>query len=173
MLKLPPRILKPWFILYSIHWNFFLLRLLCISINLPYSHVWNTVVMSGLVLLVELMDKLQKQICRTVDPSLAASLESLAHQRNVTSFSLFYRYCFGRYPSELAELVPLPYCQGRSTCYSDRLPDFSGTIPRCSKMSMSAVSFLAQLSSGILCLLNVFLWPMILVALTLELTDIF
>ena len=28
---------------------------------------------------LELLDKLQKQICRTVDPSLAASLESLAH----------------------------------------------------------------------------------------------
>ena len=28
------------------------LRLLCISINLPYAHVWNTVVMSGLVPLV-------------------------------------------------------------------------------------------------------------------------
>ena len=27
----------------------FLLRLLCISINLPYTHIWNTVVMSGLV----------------------------------------------------------------------------------------------------------------------------
>ena len=27
----------------------FLLRLLCISINLPYTHMWNTVVMSGLV----------------------------------------------------------------------------------------------------------------------------
>ena len=32
--------------------SFFLLRLLCISINLPYGHVWNTAVMSGLVLLV-------------------------------------------------------------------------------------------------------------------------
>ena len=29
----------------------FLLRLLCISINLPYDYVWNTVVISGLVLL--------------------------------------------------------------------------------------------------------------------------
>ena len=48
LLKLPPRKLKPWFIL----WSFFLLRLLCISLNLPYGHVWNTVVMSGLVLLV-------------------------------------------------------------------------------------------------------------------------
>ena len=47
LLKLPPRKLEPWFIL----WNFFPLRLLCISINLQYSHAWNTVVMSGLVLL--------------------------------------------------------------------------------------------------------------------------
>ena len=31
---------------------FFLLRLLCISVNLPYSHVWNTVAVSGLLLLV-------------------------------------------------------------------------------------------------------------------------
>ena len=29
---------------------------------------------------LELLDKLQKQICRTVGPSLAASLELLAHQ---------------------------------------------------------------------------------------------
>ena len=47
LLKLPPRKLEPWFVL----WSFFLLRLLCISINLPYGHAWNTVVMSGLVLL--------------------------------------------------------------------------------------------------------------------------
>ena len=32
--------------------NFFLLRLLCISINLPYTHVWNIVFTSGLVPLV-------------------------------------------------------------------------------------------------------------------------
>ena len=38
-----------------------------------------------------------------------------------------------RCSSELAQLVPLPYLQGRSTCYSDRLPDFSVTIPRCYK----------------------------------------
>ena len=34
---------------------------------------------------LELLDKLQKQICRTVGPSLAASLEPLAHRRNVAS----------------------------------------------------------------------------------------
>ena len=58
---------------------------------------------------LELLDKLQKQICRAVGPSPAASLETLAHRRNVASLSLFYRYYFGRCSSELAQLVPLPF----------------------------------------------------------------
>ena len=82
---------------------------------------------------LELLDKLQKRICRTVGPSLAASLETLAHCRNVASLSLFYRYYFGRCSSELAEVVPLPYTRGRSTLYSDRLHDFFVNIPRCYK----------------------------------------
>ena len=80
---------------------------------------------------LELLDKLQKQICRTVVPSLAASLEPLAHFRNVASLSLFYRYYFGRCSWELAQLVPLPFSLWRSNRYSDRLHDFSVTIPRC------------------------------------------
>ena len=82
---------------------------------------------------LELLDKLQKRICRTVGPSLAASLEPLAHRRKVASLSLFYRYYFGKCSSELVQLVPLPYSRGRSTRYSDRLHDFSVTIPRCYK----------------------------------------
>ena len=82
---------------------------------------------------LELLDKLQKQICRTVGPSLAASLEPLAHCRNVASLSLFYSYYFGRCSSELAQLVSLSYSRGRSSRYSDRLHDFSVTIPRCYK----------------------------------------
>ena len=82
---------------------------------------------------LELLDKLQKRICRTVGSSLAASPELLAHCQNVASLSPFYRYYFGRCSSELAELVPLPYSRGRSTRYSDRLHDFSVTIPRCYK----------------------------------------
>ena len=91
---------------------------------------------------LELLDKLQKRICRTVGPSLAASLEPLAHCRNVASLSLFYRYYFGRCSSELVQLAPLPYSRGGSTCYSDRLHDFSVTFPRCYKDSMSTVSSL-------------------------------
>ena len=82
---------------------------------------------------LELFDKLQKRICRTVGPSLAASLEPLTHRQNVASLSLFYRYHFGRCSSELAGLVSLPYSLGRSTRYSDRLHGFSVTIPRCYK----------------------------------------
>ena len=48
-----------------------------------------------------------------------SSLEPLAHHRNVASLSLFYRYYFGKCSSELAQLVPLHFSQGRFTCYSD------------------------------------------------------
>ena len=89
-------------------------------------------------LLLELLDKLQKRICRIVGSSPAASLEPLTnlmnpHCRNVVSLSLFYRYYFGRCSSGLAQLVPLPFSRERSTGYSDRLHDFSVIIPRCYK----------------------------------------
>ena len=82
---------------------------------------------------LEYLEKLQKQTCRTVVPSVAASLELLVHRQNVGSLNLFCRYYFGRCSSELAQLVPLPYSEGRSTRYSDKLHDFSVTIPRCYK----------------------------------------
>ena len=49
------------------------------------------------------------------------------------SLSLFYKYYFGRCSSELAQLVPRLYSRERSTCYSDRLHDFSVIIRRCYK----------------------------------------
>ena len=50
-------------------------------------HVWDGAPSCYL----ELLDKLQKRLCRTIAPSLAASLETLAHRRNVASFIPFYR----------------------------------------------------------------------------------
>ena len=82
---------------------------------------------------LEWFDKLQKRICRTVGPSLAVSLEPLAQGQNVTSLSLFYRYYCRRCSSQLAQLASLPFSRERSTRYSDRLHDFSITIPRCEK----------------------------------------
>ena len=81
---------------------------------------------------LELLGKLQNRIYKAVDPSLSASVESLAHHRNVTSLSLFYRYYFGRYSSEQDQLVRF-FSRGRSTHYSDRLLDYSVRIPRCYK----------------------------------------
>ena len=77
------------------------------------------------------MPKVPKTTC--LSNIFAASLEPLAHHRNVASLSLFYRYYFGRCSSELAPLVPLPFSRGRSTCYSDRLHDFPVTIAICYK----------------------------------------
>ena len=68
---------------------------------------------------LEFLDKLQNQTCRTVGPSIGASHEPLAHCR--------------RFSSTLAQLNPLSFSWGRSTYYSDRLHDFSVTIPRCYK----------------------------------------
>ena len=89
---------------------------------------------------LELLDKLQKRICKTVGPWLATSLEPLAHRQNVGSVSFLWYY-FCRCSSEPAQLVALAYSWGRSNCYSDILHDFSITVS-----IMSTVSFLPQLA---------------------------
>ena len=84
-----------------------------------FCHVWAGVPRCYL----ELLDKLQKRICRTVGILLAVSLDPLPHRRYIVSLSLFYSYCLGRCSSKLAQLVPLSYSRGRSTPY------FFVTIP--------------------------------------------
>ena len=87
-------------------------------------HVWVSTPSCNL----ELLHKLQKQICSTVSSSLATSHEPLAHCQNAASPSLFYSYYFCRCLSELVEMIPLPFSR-----YSDRVHDFSATISRCYK----------------------------------------
>ena len=82
---------------------------------------------------MELLNELQKRVSRTVGPSLVFSPEFVANQRNVASITFFYRCYFGIKSFELPQLVPLHCSQGISTRYSDELPDFSITIPRCYK----------------------------------------
>ena len=100
---------------------------------------------------LELLEKLQKRICRT-GPSLAASLEPLAHRRKVTSLRLFYSItlidnlqnwlnCFHFLFLEIGLLVILIACM-------IFLPPFLDVR----RMSISTVSFPAELDSGILCL---------------------
>ena len=80
--------------------------------------------MPGLVLLVSTWICYRNRfVGNRFGTTFAASLEPLCY--------LFYRYYFGGCSSELAELVPLPYSHVRSTRCSDRLLDFSVTVPRC------------------------------------------
>ena len=110
-------------------WSFFLLRLLCSSINLPYCLAWNTVVMSGLVVLDGYY-------------TFTASVEPLSHYGNVNSLSNFCRYYFGRCSSGLAQLVLFSYsCRGSTHC-SDRLHDFLPSFQ--DVLRMSTVPFLTQ-----------------------------
>ena len=80
---------------------------------------------------LEMLEKLQKRIYRTVGLSLAASLESSTYRQNVFSLSLIYRYLV---------LVILIDCMIFLSPFLD-----------VTKMSISTVSFLAQLDPGILC----------------------
>ena len=111
-------------------------------------HVWAGALSSYL----ELLDKLQNRICRTVGPSVSASLEPFVYLQNIASLSLFYRFYFDRYSSELAKLVPLPFSRGRCFHCSDGFYDFLSSLLDVTRMSMSTVPFLKQLDPGILCL---------------------
>ena len=102
---------------------------------------------------LKLLDRLQKRICRPAGSSLAASLEPLAHRRNVASLSLFFigitlvdvhLNCLNSFHFLILEgglLVILIDCMIFLSPFLD-----------VTRMSMSTVSFLAQLDSGILCL---------------------
>ena len=118
-----------------------------------YCHVWAIAPNCYL----ELLNKLQKRICKAVGSSFAASLEPLSCRRNVASLCLFHRYDFGRCSSELAQLVPLPYSRGRLLVNSIDCMIFLSPFLDVTWMSMSAVSFPEQLYSRILCLQNAFL----------------
>ena len=95
---------------------------------------------------LESLDKLQKQVSRTVGPSLAASLQPLAHHRNMASLSLFCRYYFGRCSSELG--------QGREGGLLVILIDYMIFLSPFLDVTRKSTStgFLAQLDTGILCL---------------------
>ena len=120
---------------------------------IEYSNVWAGAPSCYL----EFLEKLQKQICRTLGPSLTATVEPLTHRRNVACLTLLYSHNFHRPSSELVQLVLLPYFRGTRTRYSDIFYYFSVTIPRCHKNVYVNSLFLEQLDPGIPCLLEHFL----------------
>ena len=96
---------------------------------IEYSNVWAGAPSCYL----EFLEKLQKRICRTLGPSLTATVEPLTHRRNVACLTLLYSHNFHRPSSELVQLVLLPYFRGTRTRYSDIFYYFSVTSPRCHK----------------------------------------
>ena len=106
-------------------------------------HVWAGASSCYLKLLYDL----QKWICRTVAPSLAAFLELLAHHQNLASLSLSYRYYFGRCSSELAQLVSGTLFL-RDVYITWFFCHHSWILHGC----LSTVPFLGQLNFRILCL---------------------
>ena len=99
-----------------------------------------------------LLDKLQKWICRTVGTSLATSLEPLARHQNVTSLSLFYCIILVDVHLNWPNWFHILILKGGLLVTLTGCIIFLSPFLDFTRMSMSTVSFLAQLESGILCL---------------------
>ena len=159
LLNLPSGKLEPWFVL----WSFFLLRLLCISINLPYSHAWNTVVTSRLVPLVATWNY-QISSKNGYVGLLVLHLLHLLNSWLIVEMELVYVFSLGITLVDVRlnwlNWFHFHIVEGVLLVILIDCMIFLSPLLDVTRMSMSAVSFLAQLNSGILFLYNVFLWPM-------------
>ena len=109
----------------------------------------------------ELLDKLQKQICQTVGPSLVASLEPLACRQSVASLSLFYRYYLLDFYLNWLIWFQFLVLVGDLMVILINCMIFLSPFLDVTRMSMSTVSFITQLDCGIHYQQNIFLWSMI------------
>ena len=100
---------------------------------------------------LEVLEKLQKQICRTVGSSAAASLGPLAHHQNAASLSLFYMHLVDVLQNGLNWFHFLFLKEGLLIILIDCMIFLSSFLD-VTKISMSIVLSLAQLDSGIVCL---------------------
>ena len=102
---------------------------------------------------LELLDKLQKQIRRTVGPSPVASLEPLAHCRDVASLSLSIGITLVDVHLNWHNWFHFLIVEGdHLLVILINCMIFLSPFVDVTRMSMSTVSFLAQLDCGILCL---------------------
>ena len=56
--------------------------------------------------MLDLLERVQKRVASLVGSGLSSDLQSLLHRRDVASLSLLYKYYYGKYSCELANLVP-------------------------------------------------------------------
>ena len=95
-----------------------------------------------------MLDKLQKQVGSTVGPSLAASLEPLAHPQNLAIIGITL---IGVHLNWLNWFHVVVLVGGLLVILIDCMI-FMSPFLDVSTMSMSTISFLVQLDSGIFCL---------------------
>ena len=105
-----------------------------------------------LEVLLEMLDKLQKRICKTAAPSLAASQEPLAYCRNVASLSLSIGITLVDVYLNWLNWFHLLILEGSLLVILVDFMIFLSLFLDVTGMSMSTVSFLAHLDSRILCL---------------------
>ena len=121
--------------------------MLYVSYNLSY--VWAGAPSCYLLLL----DKVQKRICRSVGPSLAASLEPFAHRQTVTSLRHFSKgITLVDVLQNWLNWFHFLFLKGGLLVILIDCMIFLSPFLDVTRMSMLTVSFLAQLDSEILCL---------------------
>ena len=98
------------------------------------SHLWRGASKYSLASL----DKIHKRAIRLIDDSaLTNSLDSLAHRRNVSALSLYYRYYHGRRSDELKSVIPPKACFARSTRFADSQRSFAVKLEKCRPTSFA------------------------------------
>ena len=93
----------------------------------------------------ELFDKPQKRICRTVGPLLAASIEPLAHCQNMVSLSFFISITLVDVLQNWLNWFHFLFLKGNLLVILIDCMIFLSPFLDVAKISMSTVSFLAQL----------------------------
>ena len=106
---------------------------------------------------LELLQKLQKRICRTLGSSLAVCLEPFAHRRNVANLSFSIGISLVDVLQNLINWFHFPFLEGGLLVTLIDCMIFLPLLLDVTRISMSTVSFVAQLDSEILCLYNAFL----------------
>ena len=81
------------------------------------------------------LDTIQKRLID--DSALTDSLDSLAHRRNVSALSLYYRYYHGRCSDELKSIIPPKACYARSTRFTDSQHSFAVKLEKCRTTSFT------------------------------------
>ena len=112
------------------------------------SHVWAGAPSCYL----ELLDKVQKRICKTVSPSIAASLEPLAHRRNVASLSFSIGIALVDVYLKGLNWFHFLILEGGLLVIQINRMIFLSPFRDVTMMSMSTVSFPSQLDYSIICL---------------------